>query len=803
MPNGLSPQLHQVDTLTQIAQSDHTNIQAPNSAVNIDINVAAAQAASSKPRTPKPTLRLPHHSIVGRAKLVEFVLAGLDAGRREFAFEHLPGVGKTTVASELIRDQRMLARFPDGVLWAHLGPDPDVRRQLRKWAKELGLSEDDLHDCQDAADLSQTVAEAIGERRMLLIIDDVWTSAACQYFMLGDPNCTRVITTRHVGIARELCTDDTVCEVRKLTTEEGMQMMAELAPQAVKIEPQAVRKLVQHVDGLPIALVLLGNLLRRKGQTRQAIEAIIESPDPVNKVFRERKPWENLEDSNDTLGEVIEASYNALGKGGPLTSDNLDGDLLRAALSALAVLRPDPAWFTPALVEHMTGAPLQVLDDLVDVGLIETVRYENSDCAVDDDLRYTMHRLIADYIRQEKLSPERRKALNLSAADYYREQLEALEVQYQKETDTSYRTMYRYENIEWQDAQDNWLYYLASTGYQRSGILAFLRAWFDGFWWWGCFLDFGFCDQLLRQWDERKLPRQAEVLLQLLRRFRAAYPKETEERSGSNWAEVQATLTQVRSLAAIDGPLADLPDPESRRLRALTDIFLAEAARFGRADHGAAQEQYREALALFRQADDAWNIAWTLYHLADMLHSCGRRQEARPLGAEALPIGRAEGDHEVQAVVHRLLGDIHRADGGIAIALIHYQGAVEAAYRFQVEPADPDPYTTHFYAQMTQLVAARLADLYAAASSPAQARETAQVMRQRWAAIGALPAGLDDDPLTAPDAQAIAARLFPPTLRIEELKLEGVRYRDQVRANLRKLQAAYPSDTGQRRDNAL
>lgn len=262
------------------------------------------QAPANKP-LPMPVLRLPQHPIVGRGKLVEKVLAGLQAGQLDFAFEYLPGVGKTAIAAELIRNKDILERFPDGVLWAHLGPGPDVRRQLRKWAKALGLSNDEIADCDVLADLRDAVAQAIGERRIMLVVDDVWTTEAGQYFMLGGSHCARMITTRYRKVARELMpTIDAVQEVRKLDAQDGFQLLSELAPHAAQLAPELLHQLVERVDGLPIALVLIGNMLKINGDNEQALNSAMQALTDIDQIFREKKykstaktptsPWAKL-----------------------------------------------------------------------------------------------------------------------------------------------------------------------------------------------------------------------------------------------------------------------------------------------------------------------------------------------------------------------------------------------------------------------------------------------------------------------------------------------------------------------------
>lgn len=762
----------------------------------------ADKAGQPKKSVPRPVLRMPQHAIVGRDKLVEGVLAGLQAGQQDFAFVYLPGVGKTAVAAELINNAAIMQRFPEGVLWAHLGQDPDVNRQLSKWAKSLGLTKEDIGDCNGLDELGEAVAQAIGDGSMLLVVDDVWTTEAGERFMIGGPNCARVITTRYRNVARELMPAvDDVLEVRKLSPEEGFQLLADLAPHAAKLAPDALRQLVDRVDGLPIALVLIGKMLKRDGDDVQATQSILQALTDIGQVFHEKKPLEYAEAHNLSMGEVVEASYSALGSAGPLNRDGVPGDQLRSALEALSVLRPDPAWFPVALGQLVTGASNQALKSLADAGLIEAVHYGGEGMQAPGNVRYTMHRMIAEYVRS-KLSPQRLQALNRLAADYYLEQLTVLEKTYQGGAATSYSFMYRYEDPEWQDCQDNWLYYFAQTGYDTEANLSFLRVWFDGFWWWSCFTAEGydFCDELLNDWRYRlslsatgaatspslNSDRIAWIMhgLDLLSRFKHAYPKETEIRSGGGWSEVTETLSKLRHRTNLDADLSQLTNPNARHVRALTDIFLAEAERFGHGNIAGAEAFYRDALYLFREAKDNWNIAWALYHLADMLSTCGRHQEARSLALEAREAGEAGGDLEVVALAYRLLGDIALAEKNESETLRNYQMAVERAYRFQVQPEDPDPYTIQFYADLSEMVATRVLKNYSA--MPEQAHRLAVGLRQVWLDCDA---ELDPVPdkhvwLTETNAQILARQLFPAPLLLDRLKAEGDIYAGRVKAHL-------------------
>jgi len=755
-------------------------------------------------KVPAPRLRIPQHKLVGRDTQVKAVFDGLQNGRREFAFVYLAGVGKTAVAAELIQNREIGEQFPDGVLWAHLGADPDVRRQLRKWATALGFTDEQLDKATGLDELSDLVAQAIGHRRLLLVVDDVWSTEAGEYFKLGSESCAYVVTTRFPKVARELMpTVGQVITVPTLGEDDGLALLAEFAPNSASLDPELLRQLVTRVGGLPIALVLIGNMLKAEGDDKHAVNTVEQYLSNIATMFRRKKPQEFVEDHNFTLGEVIEASYKALGRASSLNEpESLPGDSLRAALEALSVLRPDPSWFSSSLAGLITGTASEVLLELANAGLIDEVRYDTEETG--QERRFSMHRVIAEYIRT-KLTAERSQALNRLAAAHYLARLQSLEQAFQEGDDSNYGAMYRYENPEWQDCQDNWLYYFSQTGYDTEASLSFLHVWFDGFWWWSCFTDegFDFCDELLLEWEnrlslsasapgtsgtDRRLERRVQGI-DLLHRFKRAYPKETVDRNSGSWPEVSETIHALRQLSGLDGELAALENASARHVRALTDIFLAEAARFGQHDIEAAEATYREALGLFRQDDDQWNIAWVLFHLADTFGDAGEYAEIQPLCDESIALGLNGGDHEIVALNHRLLGDAAFAWGDAPVAIRNYQLATEHAYRFQVEPQDPDDYTLQFYADMAARVSKGL--LTRGIEEPQFTQVIAAALRGNWLACGVPLATTanEEDLLAGIDAPALAVRLFPTSLDKTRRKSEGAAYARIVREHLVKLNA--------------
>lgn len=730
-----------------------------------DILTAAAPAKAPMMAPGLPDM----YAMVGRDEQLGEIRRALLVGEtRSIAIKLIPGIGKTALACALANDAALQEHFAGGVLWAHLGADPDIRSELHRWAQELGCAgeppvvagapKDSLPYWQDI------VRRALAARRgnTLLVVDDVWRLEHGKAFKIGANSSSYLFTTRFPEIAVDL--GSRIVELVKLDDDAALALLKQFAPEVVQTRGDAVRALIRRVDGLPQALVLLGCLLRHAARNRQnrRIDEALAKLEDVDALFAQPQAPEYGGDVPRSLSGMIEASYQWLGsdEGAP------DGELLRRAVASLAVLRPDPWAFCEELAAQVAGTTPEILDALCDSGLIEG-RGDG----------YTMHRTIAEYL-QTKLGAKRKNELHAAARDFYRGRLKAIEEAYQKR-ETQYQRWYRYEDREWGDAEDEWLYHLSRSGDYRAVVIAFLRAWFDGFWWWGCFLDFHFCDQLLREWRQREIRPESRQGLGWLARFMAAYPKETTDRSEGDWDDVADILGKLRAWVGIGEGDALPPEADAHHLRGLTSIFLAEAWRFGKGDVARAEHFYRDALAQFIVNRDEWDTAWTCYHLADLLVEAGRAAEAEPLCRQGMPLGMSELDPEVQANLWRVLGDVWQGRGDLAQAAQAYDRAVEAAYRFQVEPVAPDAYTICFYARIAERVAARLIELHRRQADAALAMMTE--LHAAWGAGGGAGAKFW---AALGEAVQLAAALFPRSLPAERLSADGKRYAEEVRATL-------------------
>lgn len=702
------------------------------------------------------------HSIIGHEQLLNELKAALFTGKSH-SLVVLPGVGKTTLAIEAANDKEVWEHFPDGVLWASLGRHPDILGELKRWAWALDVEEEKLSQVQSAEQGIDLVASALGQRRMLLVVDDVWQYDAARIFNGLGSRCGHLIISRIPEIAIRFSAGKPT-KVRELTNEEGMSLLSQFIPDIVKAEPQAALELVEASGGLPLALKLLGNRLKLASHAgdseriKDTLEALL------NEKMRQEayeKP-EGIDNPPIALAAAIELSF----------SHESLGDEERRALLALSVLRPKPHAFSKNLALEVAGVDKKMLYRLNDVGLIECIP-ENS---------YTMQRTIAEYLRG-KLSAEELKALYHKAVDYFRNQM--MDIEESLKTAGDYASWYRYESKEWQSAKNNWLYYLYHTGDGSATALAFLRAYFDAFWWWGCYLDFAYCDQLIKEWQQRESSELDRDILALVMKFQDAYPKETEDRHATTWPEVEAALAQLLKLAGLDGDPSGWPNEEFRHVRGLADIFRAEVYRFGCNEPATAARWYQEAYDLFEKNGDHWDMAWVLYHFAEMNFEHGKTGAALDQLQQSLTFGMSEKDPEVIAQAYRVRGDIFLSLQDMEHAGDSYQLAVFHAYRFQAEPAPPDPYTVQFYSQMAERVLEKLKNLYATQKPEAVALCVG--MHHFWAPAWQLVG----EPAAAPDfsrlwdegsMEELKTRLFLPELFKEDIGTQGAQYEKQVKA---------------------
>ena len=291
-----------------------------------------------------------------------------------------PGVGKTTLAAALAHDEQLGQAFPDGVLWAALGPDADPFPVLGSWLTALGVDPGDLPGVEER--IGRLAAQLL-HRRMLLIVDDVWDAAQAQPFFVGGRDCRTLITTRHPEVARDLgLPEGSIYRLEVLSDDASVGLLRSLAPDAVARDPEGTRHLARELEGLPLALKVAGGLLAAEAAMGWGIGDLLTELAAGRRILEERAPADRADLASQTRPTVAVLLAKS--------TDRLDPET-RERFALLGAFVPKPATFDGGAVAAVwqVDDARPTLRRLVDRGLLEPA----------GGGRFQMHALLAVHAR--------------------------------------------------------------------------------------------------------------------------------------------------------------------------------------------------------------------------------------------------------------------------------------------------------------------------------------------------------------------------------------------------------------------
>ncbi len=164
---------------------------------------ALGSKSGLKPGVPMPRVRLPEN-FVDRPDALQAVKEKLllESGQTLVvsAIAGLGGLGKSVLATAIVLDEEVRSRFEDGILWVTLGQNPDLQSCLGDWIRELDKSRDSF-SATTLESASGYLHSLLAERRMLLVVDDVWNAAHADWFRVGGVGCRVLVTTREAQIS--------------------------------------------------------------------------------------------------------------------------------------------------------------------------------------------------------------------------------------------------------------------------------------------------------------------------------------------------------------------------------------------------------------------------------------------------------------------------------------------------------------------------------------------------------------------------------------------------------------------------
>ena len=423
---GLVKILHQAGGLATRREAERWlaagNYRALSTAEAAGIDPGWSAPPAGEPAAGRPFLPplMPQHPIIGRVealgKLKEWLFDNRSLALS--SINGLPGVGKTALALLAAHDPDVRQRFPDGVLWVGLGTNPDIFALLGRWAKAVGIPEEEVAKLGAQRMRVDAIHQTIRSRQMLIVIDDVWETRHALPFKLGGAQSAHILTSRQPPIAAAFAGPHAMT-VRELSEAQSLELLRWLAPRVIARNEADARHLVALSGGLPLALVLIGNALRLNDLSGS--ERRIQNTLDMLKWADERLRIEQVDslvagELHPDLEPGTAISLYAIIE----VTDNRLGSEARAALRGLALFPPKPNSFSEAAALSVTGAMTETLDLLVDHGLLETVERD----------RYALHQSIHDYAGLEPRDPAREESLIAyyqSCIDLNRENRQVLE----------------------------------------------------------------------------------------------------------------------------------------------------------------------------------------------------------------------------------------------------------------------------------------------------------------------------------------------------------------------------------------
>ncbi len=223
--------------------------------------VDALGAPCAAPRIPYmvPELSSEYiHRPAQEAQLLNILLEHADSDKASpVVVTGMGGCGKTTLVRALCQAERLQGIFNDGILWVPLGQKPDLLKLIGGCINMLAKERPTLIDLQDA---TREFVSLLGDRRILIVIDDLWDYSHIKPFMQGGSRCVRLITTRNL---HTLPPNTTIFTLDVLEIEQSVALLTNnLEITDFYLKP--FHELANLLGNLPLALELARGVLRQR-----------------------------------------------------------------------------------------------------------------------------------------------------------------------------------------------------------------------------------------------------------------------------------------------------------------------------------------------------------------------------------------------------------------------------------------------------------------------------------------------------------------------------------------------------------
>lgn len=306
------------------------------------------------------------HLVVGRERVVQDLKKRVGIGgelRPATVVQGWPGVGKSTIVAALAHDPDIAQAFLDGVLWTSLGEAPNLLAELVVWAEALHLTSPGQIPQMEA--ITAQLTAVLRDKRMLLIIDDLWQVEHAAPFNVGGHACALLMTSRLNDVAQALApTSYDLYRLPVLSDDPALELLGILSPETVASHPDEARALVRDLEGLPLAIQVAGRLLQKEARLGWGVGELLGELRAGAGLLAAQAPGDMA--GNDTMPTVAALLQRS--------TDALDPEM-RERFAYLGLFAPKPATFDlrAMAVAWNLNDPRPTVRALVNRGLLEPV----------------------------------------------------------------------------------------------------------------------------------------------------------------------------------------------------------------------------------------------------------------------------------------------------------------------------------------------------------------------------------------------------------------------------------------------
>jgi hypothetical protein len=296
------------------------------------------------------------------------------------ALQGMGGIGKTVLAQALCHDMVVQQAFLDGIVWITIGKEStfDALTRMREVGKALG---DDLSRYENGLAAKNQYRSTIRKKAALIVVDDVWRASDLEPLRAEDsPRSRLLFTTRDSSIAAAMGAREHVANL--LTPEQSREVFARWSRTEIANLPPIAGQLIHECGQLPLALSMVGAMLRGKPATywKTVLEHLRNA------------------DLDKIKAQFPDYPYTDVLRAIQVSVDSLD-ETSRARYVALAVLLEEMA-AAPAVQQCLWGVngnqAAETSEQLVNFSLAQRDQPEGS---------IRLHDLQLDYVRAQYRDP--------------------------------------------------------------------------------------------------------------------------------------------------------------------------------------------------------------------------------------------------------------------------------------------------------------------------------------------------------------------------------------------------------------